>query len=124
MSSPSLSVYKRDFWSSENLKYALPHYRMRKVARLLNRLADGRACRLFDVGCGPAALRHLLDPEISYFGVDIAIQEPSPQLVERDLLRDPIDSDHTRPSNSLLLRGSSSIWPMPNPRSSPKSPSC
>ncbi len=104
MSSPSLSVYKRDFWSSENLKYAIPHYRMRKVARLLNRLSDGRACRLFDVGCGPAALRHLLDPEISYFGVDIAIQEPSPQLVERDLLRDPIDSDHA-PFDLIVAQG-------------------
>ena len=68
------SVYKRDFWSHENLKYAQPHYRMRKVARVVNRLADGKASGCLDVGCGPATLRQLLDPNIAYYGVDIAIQ--------------------------------------------------
>ncbi len=28
MSTSSVSVFKRDFWSQENLKYAQPHYRM------------------------------------------------------------------------------------------------
>ena len=50
------AVYKRDFWADENTKYARPHYRMLKVARLVNRLAVGKDCRLLDVGCGPATL--------------------------------------------------------------------
>ena len=104
MSSAPRSVYKRDFWSRENLKYAQPHYRMRKVARVVNRLADGNACRLLDVGCGPATLRQLLDPNIAYYGVDIAIQEDSPNLVERDLLREPIDSDHA-PFDLIVAQG-------------------
>ncbi len=104
MSKSPASVYKRDFWSHENLKYARPHYRMRKVARVVNRLADGKACRLFDVGCGPAALRLLLDPTIDYHGVDIAIQRPSPELVERDLLREAIDSDHA-PFDLIVAQG-------------------
>ena len=106
MSTPSdaRTVFKRDFWSQENLKYTQPHYRMRKVARMVNRLADGKACRLLDVGCGPAALRLLLDPNIAYHGIDIAIQEPSPGLVERDLLSEPIRSDYA-PFDLIVAQG-------------------
>jgi predicted TPR repeat methyltransferase len=104
MSTSSLSVFKRDFWSQENLKYTRPHYRMRKVARMVNRLADGKACRLLDVGCGPATLRLLLDPNIAYHGIDIAIQQPAPGLVERDLLSEPIDSDHA-PFDLMVAQG-------------------
>jgi SAM-dependent methyltransferase len=104
MSGSSGAVQKRDFWSLENLKYSQPHYRMRKVARVLNHLADEKPCRLLDVGCGPAALRHLLDPNIAYHGVDIAIQEPSPELVERDLLREAIASDHA-PFELIVAQG-------------------
>jgi SAM-dependent methyltransferase len=104
MSTSSVSVFKRDFWSQENLKYSRPHYRMRKMARLVNRLADGKECRLLDVGCGPATLRQLLDPNIDYHGIDIAIQEPSPGLVERDLLREPIASDHA-PFDLIVAQG-------------------
>ena len=104
MNASSGAVQKRDFWSLENLKYSQPHYRMRKVARVLNHLADEKPCRLLDVGCGPAALRHLLDPDIAYHGVDIAIQEPSPELVERDLLREPITSDDA-PFDLVVAQG-------------------
>jgi SAM-dependent methyltransferase len=104
VSTPSTSVYKRDFWSYENLKYLQPHYRMRKVARVVNRLADKKACRLLDVGCGPATLRLLLDPNIVYHGIDIAIQQPSPQLVERDLLREPIETDDA-PFDLIVAQG-------------------
>ena len=37
------TLYKKDFWSEENLKYVRPHYRMEKVSRLINRLAKDRA---------------------------------------------------------------------------------
>jgi hypothetical protein len=30
--------HKRDFWADENLKYAEPHFRMRKVAREVRRI--------------------------------------------------------------------------------------
>jgi SAM-dependent methyltransferase len=104
MSKSSVSVLKRDFWSQENLKYSQPHYRMRKVARIVNRLADGKTTRLLDVGCGPAALRLLLDPNIAYHGIDIAIHQPSPGLVERDLLSEPIGSDHA-PFDLIVAQG-------------------
>ena len=104
MNTSSVSVVKPDFWSQENLKYTQPHYRMRKVTRMVNRLADGKACRLLDVGCGPAALRLLLDPNIAYHGIDIAIQEPSPGLVERDLLSEPIRSDYA-PFDLIVAQG-------------------
>jgi hypothetical protein len=31
MNKSSVSVFTRDFWSQENLKYSQPHYRMRRV---------------------------------------------------------------------------------------------
>lgn len=82
--------YKRDFWSEENLKFAKPHYRLEKASRIVNRLARGRECSLLDVGCGPAALQPLLRPNIRYHGIDIAIQDPAPNLLEGDFLESPI----------------------------------
>jgi SAM-dependent methyltransferase len=86
----SVRYYKRDFWSKENLKYAKPHYRLEKTSKIINRIGRGRECSLFDVGCGPATLRHLLTPNIQYFGADIAIQEPAPYLLEADFVEGPI----------------------------------
>jgi len=87
---PDSALYKRDFWSKENLNYSRPHYRMEKAARILNRLANGKRCTLLDVGCGPATLRHLLEPNVEYFGIDIAIQEAAPDLIEADFVEGPI----------------------------------
>jgi len=84
------TLYKKDFWRKENLNYSRPHYRMEKCARIINKLAQGRSCSLLDVGCGPATLMSLLEPNIRYYGVDIAIQDPAPNLVEADLLETPI----------------------------------
>jgi SAM-dependent methyltransferase len=82
--------YNRDFWAEENLKYQKPHFRLEKAARLVNKLADGRQGELLDVGCGPAALRYLLDKSIQYFGIDIAIHDPKPYLIESDFAQNPI----------------------------------
>lgn len=84
------TLYKKDFWSEENLKYSRPHFRMEKAARLINRLARGQQRTLLDVGCGPATLMSLLKPNIRYYGVDIAIQKPAPNLMEADFLETPI----------------------------------
>lgn len=83
-------VYKRDFWAEANLLYARPHYRLQKAARIIGKIARGRECSLLDVGCGPAALRCQLPQNIRYHGIDIAIQEPSPSLIQADLLESPI----------------------------------
>src|SRR5579863_1853040 len=85
-----VSYYKRDFWGAENLKYAEPHFRLRKVARTISRLTEGKQCDLLDLGCGPAALAHLLPANVHYHGIDIAIQHPAPNLVEMDILAQPI----------------------------------
>ena len=55
--------YKKDFWEKENLKFSQPHYRLEKASRIINNLARDRKCTLLDIGCGPAALMHLLQPE-------------------------------------------------------------
>ena len=83
-------LYKKDFWEKENLKFSRPHYRLEKASRIINELARDRKCTLLDIGCGPAALMHLLLPNIQYYGIDIAIQEPAPNLLEADLLEKPI----------------------------------
>lgn len=84
------TLHKKDFWSKENLKYNRPHYRLEKSARIINKIAQGKRCALLDVGCGPAALRPLLQPNIQYHGIDIAIHEPAPNLIETDFLETPI----------------------------------
>jgi len=83
-------LYKKDFWSKENLKCTQPHLRMKKAARLVNRLAHGQERTLLDVGCGPATLMTLLEPNIQYHGIDIAIQRPAANLIEADILEAPI----------------------------------
>jgi SAM-dependent methyltransferase len=82
--------YKRDFWAEENLKYARPHFRMEKISRLVNRLAGRKKCDLLDVGCGPAALMRLLRGNIKYYGIDLAIHTPAPNLIQTDFLESPI----------------------------------
>ena len=82
--------HKRDFWADENLKYAKPHFRMRRVAREVRRITRGRECDLLDVGCGPAALAGLMPPGVRYHGIDIAIPEPAPNLIEMDVISEPV----------------------------------
>jgi SAM-dependent methyltransferase len=87
----AVKPYKWDFWNKENLNYAEPHLRAQKVARLVNKTARGKECDLLDVGCGPASLRLLLDENIRYYGIDIAIQDPAPNLIQSDLVENPIE---------------------------------
>jgi SAM-dependent methyltransferase len=88
--------YKRDFWGTENLKYATPHFRLEKSAHLVNELAQGRACDLLDVGCGPATLMNLLDKTINYYGIDMAIRNSAPNLLQADFLETPIAFENKR----------------------------
>jgi SAM-dependent methyltransferase len=79
------------FWRRENLRFVEPHYRLLKAARIVSKLAQGRAaCSLLDVGCGPATLSRVLPANIDYYGIDIAIQNPAPNLREADLRVAPI----------------------------------
>lgn len=82
--------YKRDFWAAENLKYLKPHFRLAKAARIVNRIAGTRRCDLLDVGCGPATLAREINSNIDYYGIDIAIQNPAPNLLQEDFLSCPI----------------------------------
>jgi SAM-dependent methyltransferase len=81
---------KRDFWETENLKFTEPHFRMRKVAGQVRKLAGTRELDLLDVGCGPATLAGLLPASLRYHGTDIAIQDPAPNLIEADFAEQPI----------------------------------
>ncbi len=102
-----IKYYKRDFWSTENLKFSTPHYRMRKSARIVNKIAKDRTCELLDVGCGPATLRRLIRDDIRYYGVDIAIHEPPHICSSTTSLIGPSVS-RTSPSISSWRRASSS----------------
>lgn len=82
--------YKRDFWIKENRKHVPAHYRLQKSARLVNALAGHQERDLLDVGCGPATLMRLLRPSIHYYGIDIAIHDSAPNLIETDILAKPI----------------------------------
>lgn len=82
--------YPQDFWATENLKYVKPHFRLSKAARIVNGLARGKECDLLDVGCGPATLARLINEKINYHGIDIAIHNPAPNLLQTDFLAAPI----------------------------------
>lgn len=84
------TYYKREFWASENLKYVEPHFRLTKAARIVNRLAGHRDCDLLDVGCGPATLSRFVHKNINYYGIDIAIHNSAPNLLQTDFLAAPI----------------------------------
>lgn len=86
----NVKYYKKDFWSQENLKFTRPHFRLQRSARIINKLAHGEDRDLLDIGCGPGTLMKLLDDNIHYYGIDIAIQEPALNLIEADLLKGPI----------------------------------
>jgi SAM-dependent methyltransferase len=86
-----IKYYKKDFWSEENLRYSVPHFRMLKVARIIRRLAHDREVNLLDVGCGPGALGALMPSNVDYYGIDISIPEPAANLLEADILQAPID---------------------------------
>lgn len=90
MSTTTAKYYKRDFWAKENLNYVEPHFRLTKAARIVNQLARGRECDLLDVGCGPATMANLLDRNIHYYGIDIAIHNPAPNLLQADFVENPI----------------------------------
>ena len=88
--SDAARYYKRAFWSKENLKFNEPWYRLQKSARIIGRLAQGRECSLLDIGCGPGTLGRLLPENVDYYGIDIAIHDPAPNLLEADILERPI----------------------------------
>ena len=88
--------YKKDFWRAEHAKFLQPHFRLEKCARIINRIARGRDCDLLDVGCGPATMSQLLDQNIHYYGIDISIHRPAPNLIEADFLETPIKFNERR----------------------------
>ena len=83
-------LYKRDFWIKENQKHVPAHYRLQKSARIINAIAGRVECDLLDVGCGPATLMRLVRPNVHYYGIDIAIHDPAPNLIETDIVKEPI----------------------------------
>lgn len=82
--------HKRDFWIEENKKHIPAHYRLRKCGRVINGIARGERRDLLDIGCGPGTLASVLDKNIHYHGIDIAIRDPADNLLEMDILEAPI----------------------------------
>ena len=82
--------FDRTFWNDEHVRFTEPHYRLRKVAHVINGLLQGRECDLLDVGCGPGTLSSGLPTNVHYYGIDLAIHDPAPNLIEADLCEVPI----------------------------------
>ncbi|MGD0915988.1 MAG: class I SAM-dependent methyltransferase [Thermodesulfobacteriota bacterium] len=70
--------------------YIKPHFRLEKIARLINIMSCGNTCTLLDIGCGPATLRDLLNDNVTYFGIDIALHQNHPNLIEMDFIENEI----------------------------------
>lgn len=88
----SNTFHDRDFWLQfhERLQLLLPHFRIERCALIVSTLARGRECDLLDVGCGPANLAKLLPANIHYYGIDWAVQEQKPNLLELDIVENEI----------------------------------
>lgn len=82
--------HDKAWWNEESQKYYQLHYRLVKCARIVNQLVGGMDCDLLDIGCGPATLSKLLKPTIHYYGIDLVIHDPSPNLLEIDLVNNGI----------------------------------
>lgn len=80
----------KSYWREENVRFAEPHFRVQKCARIVNRLAGGKPSVLLDVGCGPATLGELVSPDIRYHGIDIAVHRQAANLLEMDISNNPI----------------------------------
>jgi len=81
---------KKDYWLASSDLFKRRYLRLEKCARIVNRLAGGREVDLLDIGCGPATLGKLLRENVHYHGIDQAIKEPSPNLIEMDLTQEEI----------------------------------
>lgn len=89
--------FDKQFWIHEAaLYYKRPYLRLEKCARLVNRIAKGDELDLLDVGCGPATLAQLLHKNIHYHGIDIAIHNPGPNLIEMDIINHPIGFENKK----------------------------
>ena len=80
----------RDFWQLESLRYTESHFRLEKCAKIINSLSKNRGCDLLDVGCGPATIAKLLQKNIHYYGIDLVIHAPAPNLLEMDIRQNEI----------------------------------
>ena len=61
---------KRSYWQQETKKFTWKHARILLIAEEINR--DRNIRSVLDLGAGEALLHRLLDPRISYRGLDIA----------------------------------------------------
>ena len=84
------TLHKRDFWSKENLKVQPTALSPRKV-RTNYKQAGARqkmhASRRWLRAGSLDALSFV--PNIQYYGIDIAIHDPAPNLIEADFLETP-----------------------------------
>ena len=80
----------KEYWIVENTLYAEPSFRLRKAARLINKIVGNRTAALLDVGCGPGALEGLLNNNIAYCGIDIAIHKAAANFKEIDTVHEEI----------------------------------
>jgi cyclopropane fatty-acyl-phospholipid synthase-like methyltransferase len=78
------------YWINAADFFKQPYFRLEKCVKIVNKLARGKDCDLLDVGCGPATLAKLLQKNINYYGIDIAIHDPEPNLKEIDITEDEI----------------------------------
>ncbi len=80
----------REYWIKENLRYTHRYFRTLKLAKIVNVMSRGKPCDLLDLGCGPETLSSLLNQNVSYFGIDIALHRAQKHLMEMDITRNPI----------------------------------
>lgn len=86
---------KKQYWIKENYKYKDVHFRLEKIAKIINGKSK-RSADLLDIGCGTATLSNLIREDINYFGIDIAPHTKESNIKELDIVNSVIKFDERK----------------------------
>lgn len=90
-----MNFYTKQYWIKENYKYKNVHFRLERVANIINAKSK-RSADLLDIGCGTATLSTILREDINYFGIDIAPHSNEPNIRELDIANSVIQFDERK----------------------------
>ena len=96
---------------------------MRKVARMVARMAGGRECDLLDVGCGPGTLQYLMRRMCITTASTYRFLSPPRTFSRQDIVESPIDFRGMK-FDFVVAQGIIEYVGSTSPRSSPRSPTC
>ncbi|MGE7999173.1 class I SAM-dependent methyltransferase [Lysinibacillus sp. NPDC093190] len=90
-----MNFYTKQYWIKENYKYKNVHFRLEKIAKIIN-MKSKKSADLLDIGCGTATLSTIIREDLNYFGIDIAPHSKEPNIKELDIANSVIQFDERK----------------------------